>query len=146
MLHLLPTVPCRTLASIRILVVEDHDELRSIMKHGLASRGAVVESVDNVDEALREVDDFIPDVIVSDIAMPLQDGFEFIATLRNTLERRRRVKTPFVAVTGLTDATLDRRLRDAGFDATLHKPFDLQHLTTTLTRVVRSSRELSRRT
>ena len=119
----------KALEKVRVLLVEDHPETRLALAKGLESRGAIVGSVDNVDEALLEVDDFIPDVIVSDIAMPERDGCQFITELRSKIERNRDVRTPAVAVTGLPEWTVRDLRRRGVFDAILRKPCELQQLT-----------------
>ena len=127
----------KALEKIRVLVVEDHPETRLALSKGLEARGAIVDSVDNADEALREVDDFVPDVIVSDIAMPEQDGIQFISELRSKLQRNYDVPTPAVAVTGLPEWVVQQHRRRGIFDVILRKPCELQTLTSVVASLAR---------
>jgi CheY-like chemotaxis protein len=109
----------KMLDRVRVLVVEDDEDNRLLLSSYLEDSGAVVDAVDSVEEALMEVEDFIPDIVVSDLRMPRQDGYELARTLS--------VKYPFLptlAVTAQADDSARMRSLSEGFRAFLRKPFD----------------------
>src|SRR5207253_3247680 len=63
------------LAGVRILVVDDEHDAREAIAAVLEQRGATVTAVGSVREALQHLESARPDVVVSDIAMPIEDGF-----------------------------------------------------------------------
>src|SRR5262245_13980867 len=86
-----------TLEGLVILIVEDDDDARDLMQAVLEQRGATVAVADSVARALELLEHTPPDVVVSDIAMPDEDGL--------TLARRLRARpaddgglTPIIAV------------------------------------------------
>lgn len=115
--------------SLRVLLVEDDDDHRELLRVILQKDGAVVDSVATVDEALWEVEDFLPDVIVSDILMPERDAFEMMEALSPRT-------IPVVAVSGGDLRTLSRRIQSAGFAALLPKPISARHLLETVQEVL----------
>jgi DNA-binding NtrC family response regulator len=71
--------------SVRVLVVDDDDQDRSYMAARIASWGYETRTASNGVEALGEIPDFAPDVIVSDLRMPVMDGFELTKKLKEKL-------------------------------------------------------------
>jgi CheY-like chemotaxis protein len=115
--------------SLRVLLVEDDDDHRELLRVILQKDGAVVDSVATVDEALWEVEDFLPDVIVSDILMPERDAFEMMEALSPRT-------IPVVAVSGGDLRMLARRIQSAGFAALLPKPISARSLLDTVQEVI----------
>ncbi len=115
------------LEGIKILVVDDDTDARSLLKHVLVERGAVVEEADSASSAFDEVGKFRPDVIVSDIAMPGGDGYGLIRAVRG-LPPSRGGRTPAIAVTAHARQADGERAYAAGFQAHLSKPVDLSRL------------------
>ncbi len=111
------------LDGLRILVVEDEDDSRELLSHLLAERGAKVRGAACVDEAMRSFEEFRPDVLVSDIAMPGADGYELIRWVR---ERRAEAGglTPAVAVTAHAQKEARDMALAAGFQRHTAKPID----------------------
>jgi PAS domain S-box-containing protein len=112
-----------SLAGTRVLVVEDDEDGRDLMDVSLAALGAEVRSADSVDAALSLLAVWRPTVIVTDIGMPVQDGFAFRRRLRETGD-----ETPMIALTGYTAAGDRSRVREAGFVTHVSKPVDLRTL------------------
>ena len=107
------------LRGVKVLVVDDDADAREMIRHFLVSYEAVPVLAGSADEALQLFEAFKPDVIVSDIGMPQQDGYIFMRTLRN-----QGVKTPAIALTAFARA--DDRIRSiqAGFQTHVPKPFE----------------------
>jgi len=106
-----------------VLVVDDDSETRRFIEVSLRYAGASVRTAASADEALAAVRQRIPDVLVSDIAMPGRDGYELIESLRKVL-RVPEQRMPAVAITAF-GRTEDRvRILAAGFQRYLMKPLD----------------------
>ncbi len=85
------------LTGISVLVVEDNADARTLVARILERRGAAVEAVENVSSALQAVAAKEPDVIVSDIEMPGEDGYSLMLTIRGMKTSASRV--PAIALT-----------------------------------------------
>ena len=70
------------LEHLKLLVVDDEEDARSLLEEILSESGAMVMCASGAQEALELLEDFRPDVLISDVGMPDVDGFEFIAQLR----------------------------------------------------------------
>lgn len=135
-----PQSACRSsrlLAHTRVLVVDDEDDARELLRHVLEGCGAEVLDASSVADALQTLDSFHVDAIVSDIGMPDRDGYSFIQAVRSA---PRIAAIPAIAVTAFTGREDKARALGAGFDRHLGKPFDLERLLETLTGLVESSR------
>ena len=71
-----------SVAGLRVLIVDDEPEVRELLRHALEEGAAIVRDVASAPEALAEVEQFWPDVLVSDIGMPEEDGYQLIQALR----------------------------------------------------------------
>ncbi len=124
-----------TLHGLVILIVEDDDDARDLMQAVLEQRGARVSAADSVARAFELLDHAPADVVVSDIAMPDEDGF--------ALARRLRARsaddgglTPIIAVSAFAARSDRVRALAAGFDRYLHKPVDFDELSGAINAVV----------
>jgi len=109
------------LDGLKILLVEDDADARAVLGLILELAGAEVESAGSVRAALRAFDGFRPDVLVSDIGMPDEDGY---ALIRHVRAREVDGNIPAVALTGYVTPEDSARLRAAGFQVHLRKPVD----------------------
>jgi len=91
----------------RILIVEDHPESRYMLEHLLASRGYHIISAENGEEALRLARQEPPDVIISDIMMPVMNGFKLCCRVKNDPALRH---IPFIFYTATFVDEDDRKL------------------------------------
>jgi DNA-binding response OmpR family regulator len=107
----------------KILVVEDEEAMRELLRLHLASAGYAVEAVEDAIAAGYAVLKSAPDLIVCDVSMPHMDGFEFIAALRadGSLPRM-----PVIFLTSLDDG--EGRARELGAAEYLQKPVRLEEL------------------
>lgn len=122
-----PSVDDAPLAGRRIVVVDDDEDARDLLAAVLVRRGATVIVTSSAAGAFDAVRREHPDVLVSDIAMPEEDGLSLVRRLR-ALDARDGGRTPSVAVTAYASASDRRRALDAGFDAWLSKPYDHDRL------------------
>ena len=126
----------RPLDGCFVLVVEDNDDARTLYQTLLAMSGAHVTAVPSVAEAMAAFDRSRPDVVVSDVDMPEEDGYALIARVR-ALSPEEGGTVPAIAVTGHGLEQDRERLLSAGFDDYLPKPVDATDLVDTIVRLVR---------
>jgi signal transduction histidine kinase/CheY-like chemotaxis protein len=115
--------PSRSLAGLRILVVDDELDAREVMRLLLERGGARVRTAESAAQALDAIRQDQPDLLISDIAMPLEDGYRMMRRLR-AMEEGARLRLPAIALTAYASDEDSRRARAAGFDAHLSKPVD----------------------
>src|SRR5207249_2384541 len=110
-----------------------------LLPHLFEHYGARVTAVPSAAEALRALETFHPDVLVSDIAMPDEDGYQLIARVRE-LDRERGGAIPAVALTAF--AADDDRVRAlvAGYDVHLSKPVNPEEVVAFVTQLARRGR------
>ncbi|HEX8172510.1 MAG TPA: ATP-binding protein [Thermoanaerobaculia bacterium] len=110
------------LTGLSVLVVEDNDDSRRLLQAILARSGATVEVAESVATALRIVAGEWPDIIISDIEMPGEDGYSFMRKIR--LQELPSRHIPAIALTAYT-RTIDRaRALAAGFQTHMSKPVE----------------------
>jgi len=115
------------LEGVRVLLVEDERDTRELLKTILERCGAEVTEAASAAEALAALEGMRPDVIVSDIGMPGENGYELIKKIRaRTAERGGRV--PAVALTAYVGTKDRRRALLAGFHTHLAKPVEPDEL------------------
>ena len=111
--------------SPRILVVDDNVDAAQMLAEVLGQKGYETRTAYDPPAALRIASDFMPDVALLDIGLPVMDGYELAAHLR-ALPGLGGVK--LIALTGYGQASDRQRTRDAGFHHHLVKPVDLDAL------------------
>jgi type II secretory ATPase GspE/PulE/Tfp pilus assembly ATPase PilB-like protein/CheY-like chemotaxis protein len=109
-----------------VLLVEDEDQLRRVMKDLLQREGyRVAEARDGI-QALDEVDRFAPDVIILDLNLPGIDGYNVLAQLRSRPSTR---DIPIMVLTAKGDEDNEVRVFELGADDFVTKPFRARSLT-----------------
>ena len=118
----------------RLLIIEDDEDTLEMLGTALETRGFKVTSCDSATSALAAARDNFFDVIISDIGMPLIDGYELIKRLRKLpgLEN-----VPAIALTGYASLKDANMALQAGFDAHLSKPVDPLELATLTNQLLR---------
>lgn len=116
-----------TLAGIGVLVVEDEPDSRRVLVRHLRKVHAEVREAGSVAEALDLLHGWIPDVLVSDIAMPDEDGYSLLRRLRTSPDPALQA-LPAIALTAFARTEDQARAVEAGFHRHLPKPFDPQAL------------------
>jgi CheY-like chemotaxis protein len=118
----------------RVLIVDDNEDAADLMAEALESMGHSTRVAYDGPQALRVVGDFVPDVALVDIGLPVMDGHELARRLR---ESPRLARLRLVAVTGYGQESDRQRSREAGFDAHLVKPVDVDRLADVITEACR---------
>ena len=124
------TLPGETLASgvnagpaslegVDILVVDDDEDALTLFRESLARAGAAVRTVASGADAIRENNDRPADLLVTDLGLPVMDGFELLQALRKT-----HPKIAAVAVTAFARSDDRARSLSEGFQAHISKPID----------------------
>jgi CheY-like chemotaxis protein len=123
------------LTGLRILVVDDNLDARELLRVVLTRRGAEVKVCATVRAALEFIEQWQPDVLVSDIGMPGEDGYDLIRQVRS-LPDDHGGQIPAVAMTGYASPKDAARVLAAGYQMFLAKPIDLVDLVTVITIVI----------
>ncbi|WP_193196349.1 response regulator [Nostoc sp. MG11] len=129
--------PPLSLAGLNILVVDDDDDTRFYITTVLEADGATVMAVASAAAARQVLPELQPDVLISDIAMPGEDGY--------TLIRKVRAQKPdnggqvlAIALTAYGDSEDRIRALEAGFHTHVSKPIDPEELVAIITGLVAS--------
>ncbi len=117
----------RSLAGIRVLLVDDDKDTRDMIHEVLTNSGAITIPAPSARAALDRLRESRPDVIVSDIGMPFEDGYSFIRRVR-ALSPEQGGCIPACAVTGWNSASERQRAVSAGYQLHVTKPADPERL------------------
>ena len=109
----------------KILVVDDDSILRKVLKHYLEKQGYQVKDVSSGKEGLSAFDEYQPDLVVSDVAMPEMDGLDFCRNLRSQPSGQ---LIPFIFLSGKDDLEDKVAGHSMGADDYLTKPFEMKEL------------------
>ena len=132
------------LDDLRVLVVDNESDAREILDITLTQRGAKVMTATTSREALRVLEEWMPDILVSDIGMPEEDGYMLISKIR-ALDPDRGGRTPAVALTGYAGPEERGRLLSAGYQIHVTKPVELNELISVIADLTgRASKNLDR--
>jgi signal transduction histidine kinase/CheY-like chemotaxis protein len=128
--------PVAALGGLRVLVVDDDHDTLEVMKQLLEQAGAIVRAVDGAEPAFHELEREIPDVLVSDIAMPGQDGYALIRRVRQ-LSPERGGLVPAAALTAFAQSEHRQEALLAGYQLFLTKPVEPAELTEAVSKLAR---------
>ncbi|HEX6316529.1 MAG TPA: response regulator [Gemmatimonadaceae bacterium] len=118
------------LQGVRVLIVDDDEDSRLWVRRLLLEAGAEAMDVADVADALAAVETFRPHVVLSDLAMPIQDGFDLVGFLRTRGHTPTRL--PAIALTAFAGAEHRQRALAASYQAFFAKPPDPQELLATV--------------
>ncbi len=122
-LELVPDRFARLLGGLMVLVLDDEPDAREVVQRLLEDAGARVKTAASATEALVTLEQgLVPDIIVSDIGMPDQDGYDFMQRVRNMEGAVAAV--PAAALTALARVEDRKRALMAGYQTHLAKPVD----------------------
>lgn len=124
-----------SLEGIRVLLVDDESNIRETFIEVLALFGAQTHAVASAHEAIEQLSAFEPDVLVSDLGMPGEDGYSLIHTVRGRSPANGG-RTPAIALTAYASAGDIKRALAAGFDAHLAKPLEGRRLAETIAKLL----------
>jgi CheY-like chemotaxis protein len=124
-------LPTDALKGVHVLVVEDDDDSRALLQIILEYCGALVTAVASARDAVSTLERVKPDVLLSDLSMPREDGYWLVRQIR-ALPPERGGAMPAIAITALGHPHGVDRTLAAGFQAHLRKPVDPWELARTI--------------
>lgn len=125
----------------KVMVIEDDDEVRGFVAKQIESYFAVSTAI-NGSEALKQIAEEQPDIVVCDVMMPRMDGFEFTKRLKSNFETSH---IPVILLTAYSSE--EHRLEGirSGADAYVTKPFSVKYLLTRILKLLESREQLRRK-
>ena len=127
--HEMPTKKTAPASCSRVLVVEDHDDTREMLKTVLEMNGFVVcEAIDG-ESAVRTAVAEQPDIILMDVSLPVMDG---VSVARSIRSQPIIGQVPIILLSGWNEPARQREAFSAGCTDYLIKPVDPDHLVTTI--------------
>lgn len=125
-------------AAPTVLLVEDNADVRTFLRSELGGLYHVVEA-ESADTALARLDDFDPDVVVSDVRMPNMDGLEFCREVRQSEYGQ---ELPILLLTARAGLRNEVKGLEAGADDYLEKPFEIDVLEARIERLIQTREAL----
>ena len=119
-------VPIPKLDGVRALVVDDEADALELVRRVLEDQGVIVSTARSAEEALALIERQTVDIVISDIGMPVVDGYQFMRRMRAAEPKDRR--TPALALTAFARPDDRKHAILAGYQAHLAKPFDVAEL------------------
>jgi DNA-binding response OmpR family regulator len=120
-----PPEPTLVLQRPLVLVVDDHADMRLLLRIYLEQCGLHVREVEDGEAGVREAEEFRPDLILMDWGLPVLDGVTAMRVIRG---RAYLDLIPVVILSGYDDPRYQKVAREAGCAEYLVKPFDLRRL------------------
>jgi PAS domain S-box-containing protein len=130
-----------TLDDLYVLVVDDEQDARELLVTVLEKCGASVLAVETVSRALETIRERRPDILVSDIGMPGEDGYDLIRKVRSMPDEQGG-SLPALALTAYAGEDNRRQALEAGFQAHLSKPVDPHELAAAIAGLVRQTNKV----
>ena len=137
-----PLSPSSILSGIEILLVDDEADARTLLTLILQKAGARVTTVSSVREAIGRLKQQKPDLLVSDIEMPAEDGYALIRRVRAQEAERGERALPAVALTAYAARADRRRALMAGYQKHVPKPVDPSGLVAVIAGLLGRPREI----
>ncbi len=130
------------LQGLRVLVVDDEEDARQLVKAVLEDCGCIVMIAGSVDQALEAFEHDVPNMLISDIGMPGRDGYELIRRVR-ALPRDKGGDVPAAALTGYARAEDRRQLLNSGYSMHIAKPVEPAELVAVVVSLTRFASPVS---
>ena len=125
-----------SLSGITILMIDDDASTREVVAEALQRSGAQVRVAESAAEGWTALRSRTPDVLIADLAMPVEDGFSFMRRVRN--DPHLADELPAIALSAFADARSEESAREAGFSAFLAKPTRPEALIRLIDRLVKA--------
>ena len=132
-----------SLAGLRVLIVDDEDDTLELLRMVLERCSIKVVAASSVSEAIEAFEDVRPDVLISDIGMPGEDGYQLIRRVR-ALAQERGGGTPAIALTAYAGEADRKRVLASGYQVHMAKPIEPSELIQTIASLVRSEEKVSK--
>jgi PAS domain S-box-containing protein len=132
-----PPIAAAALAGMRVLVVDDDADARELVRVMLVNYGAEVILATSADEAVELISRHLPDVLVSDIGLPTENGYALLQRVRGLPQTAR---LPALALTAYASSADVRRALEAGFQRHVSKPVEPGELARVVASLVAEAR------
>ncbi|HEX8652237.1 MAG TPA: PAS domain S-box protein [Pyrinomonadaceae bacterium] len=129
------------LDDLYVLVVDDEHDARELLVTVLEKCGATVQAVENVSQALDTIRERRPDILISDIGMPGEDGYDLIRQVRSMPDEQ-GASLPALALTAYAGEDNRQQALEAGFQMHLSKPIDPHALSAAIASLVRQTNKV----
>jgi signal transduction histidine kinase/DNA-binding response OmpR family regulator len=136
--HKRPESPGTKLNGIRVLIVDDDADTCEMLTFALSLLGAEAQASKSVSEAFVSIAGWMPDILLTDINMPDEDGYSLINKLR-TLTPKKGANIPAIALTALARPEDSEQALSAGFQLHLSKPVDIEELAEAIANLARKT-------
>jgi len=113
--------------NVRVLVVEDDADSREMLKMIFKQHGVEITAVASAAEGLQAIKQVKPDILISDIGLPNEDGYDLIRQVRQLAPEHGGL-TPAIALTGYVSLQDRNHAFDVGYQEHLPKPVDIDKL------------------
>ncbi len=118
---------------LHILVVDDDDRIRSLLKDYLSENNYIVSTAENANEAKKKINYLKFDIIILDVMMPGQNGYDL------TQEIKKRIKVPIILLTAKGEVENRIKGLELGADDYIGKPFEPKELLLRIKNVIKSN-------
>ncbi len=122
--------------NIHILIVDDDDRIRTLLKDYLSSKNYIVSSAENAIEAKKKIEYLKYDIIILDVMMPGQDGYEL------TKEIKKKLKVPIILLTAKGEVENRIKGLELGADDYVGKPFEPKELLLRIKNIIKNKNEI----
>ncbi len=116
-----------------ILIVEDHEKNRRLLRDVLSYYGYTIIEAENGKDGIEMARQYMPDLILMDIQMPVMDGFTATTILKSAPDTR---KIKIIAVTSFAMTGDKEKILDTGADGYISKPLDIKALPTLIKEIL----------
>ena len=124
-------------SKIHILVVDDDDRIRNLLKDYLSNNNYLVSSAENAQEAKKKIEYLKYDIIILDVMMPGQDGYDL------TKEIKKKLKVPIILLTAKGEVENRIKGLELGADDYVGKPFEPKELLLRINNIIKNSRKIN---
>ena len=122
--------------NIHILIVDDDDRIRALLKDYLSSKNYIVSSAENAEEAKKKIEYLKYDIIILDVMMPGQDGYEL------TKEIKKKIKVPIILLTAKGEVENRIKGLELGADDYVGKPFEPKELLLRIKNIIKNNNKI----
>ena len=122
--------------NIHILIVDDDDRIRALLKDYLSSKNYIVSSAENAVDAKKKIEYLKYDIIILDVMMPGQDGYEL------TKEIKKKLKVPIILLTAKGEVENRIKGLELGADDYVGKPFEPKELLLRIKNIIKNKNEI----
>ena len=121
---------------LHILVVDDDDRIRNLLKEYLSENNYIVSSAENAEEAQEKLEYFKFDIIILDVMMPGQDGFELTKIIK------KKISVPIILLTAKGEVENRIKGLELGADDYIGKPFEPKELLLRINNIIKKNNKI----